>query len=107
MVALSETARTVIRRLVDDNRDGAAGLRIMVEQGGCAGLQYKLGLDKAAHAGDEIYEFDGVRVFVDPLSLPIVQGMRIDFVDSVEASGFVFDNPNAGASCSCGKSFWS
>jgi iron-sulfur cluster assembly protein len=105
MVALSETARTVIRRLVDDSKDGATGLRIMVEQGGCAGLQYMLGLETSAHAGDEVYDIDGVRVFVDAFSLPIVHGMRIDFVDTVETSGFVFDNPNAGASCSCGKSF--
>jgi iron-sulfur cluster assembly protein len=105
MVALSETARTAIRRLVDDDNDGATGLRIMVEQGGCAGLQYMLGLEKSAHAGDEVYEFDGVRVFVDPFSLPIVHGMHVDYVESVEASGFVFDNPNVGAACSCGKSF--
>jgi iron-sulfur cluster assembly accessory protein len=105
MLALSETAKTVIRRLVDENKGGATGLRIMVEQGGCAGLQYMLGLETSARAGDEVYEFDGVRVFVDPLSLSIVHGMRIDFIDTVETSGFVFDNPNAGASCSCGKSF--
>jgi iron-sulfur cluster assembly protein len=105
MVALSETARTVIRRLVNDSADGATGLRIMVEQGGCAGLQYMLGLERAAHAGDEVYEFEGVRIFVDPFSLPIVHGMTIDFVEGVEPSGFVFDNPNVGSACSCGKSF--
>jgi iron-sulfur cluster assembly protein len=105
MVALSETASMVIRRLVEDSEDGVTGLRIMVEQGGCAGLQYMLGLETSARAGDEVYEFDGVRVFVDAFSRLIVHGMRIDFVDTVETSGFVFDNPNAGASCSCGKSF--
>lgn len=105
MVALSETARTMIRRLLDDSADGATGLRIMVEQGGCAGLQYKLGLDTAAHAGDEVYEFEDVRVFVDPYSVPIVRGMTIDFVDGVESAGFVFDNPNTAGACSCGKSF--
>ncbi len=105
MVALSETARTVIRRLVADSADGATGLRIMVEEGGCAGLQYKLGLDTAAHEGDEVYEDDGVRLYVDPYTVPIIRGMTIDFVDGVESSGFVFDNPNAGGACSCGKSF--
>lgn len=105
MVALSKTARAVIRRLVDESSGCAIGLRIMVEQGGCAGLQYKLGLESAAHAGDEVYEFDGVCIFVDPFSLPIVHGMTIDFIEGVEASGFVFDNPNVGSTCSCGKSF--
>jgi iron-sulfur cluster assembly protein len=105
MVALSETAKTMIRRLLADSADGATGLRIMVEQGGCAGLQYKLGLDTAAHADDQVYEVDGVRVFVDPFSVPIVDGMTVDFVDGVEQTGFVFDNPKAGGTCSCGKSF--
>lgn len=105
MLALSETAKTVIRRLVAGNADGATGLRIMVEEGGCAGLQYKLGLDRSANEGDEVYEFEDVRVYVDPYTQPIVDGMTIDFVEGVESSGFVFDNPNAGASCSCGKSF--
>ena len=105
MVALSETATTMIRRLLADSRDGATGLRIMVEQGGCAGLQYKLGLDTAARDDDQVYEFDGVRIFVDPYTQPIIDEMTVDFVDEVEQSGFVFDNPKAGATCSCGKSF--
>jgi iron-sulfur cluster assembly protein len=105
MVALSEAARTVVRRLIAENDSGATGLRIMVEQGGCAGLQYMLGLESAAQTGDEVYEFDGVRVFVDSLSLPIVHGMKIDFVESIEATGFTFENPNATGTCSCGKSF--
>lgn len=105
MVALSESARTAVRRLIDGSESGVTGLRVMVQQGGCAGLQYALGLERAPHLGDEVYEFEGVRVFVDPFSLPIVHGMRIDFVDEVGGSGFVFDNPNVGCACSCGKSF--
>ena len=83
----------------------ALGLRVMVEQGGCSGLQCMLGLETGASAGDEIYYFDGVKVFVDPESLPIVDGMRIDFVESLEKSGFVFDNPKAADVCSCGRYF--
>jgi iron-sulfur cluster assembly protein len=80
-------------------------LRIVVEEGGCSGLQYTLGIEAASRAGDQVYEFGEVRLFVDPFSLPMVDGMRIDFVEDVQASGFVFDNPNVGARCSCGKSF--
>lgn len=105
MVALTETARTAIRSLVDGSDNGVTGLRIVVQQGGCAGLQYMLGLEKTAQAGDEVFDFDGVRVFVDAASAPIVSGMRVDFVDTVEQSGFTFDNPNVGSTCSCGKSF--
>jgi iron-sulfur cluster assembly accessory protein len=104
MVALSEAARTAILRLFDQSDRKITGLRVMVEQGGCAGLQYMLGLEGSAQAGDEVYEYDGVRVFVDPFTLPVVHGMRIDFVDGVEASGFLLDNPNGNA-CSRGKSF--
>ena len=104
MVALSDTARTAIQRLMTDD-SGAGGLRIMVEQGGCSGLQYMLSIETAAQADDEVFEFAGVRVFVDPISLPILRGMTVDFIDTVESSGFTFDNPNVGNLCSCGKSF--
>jgi iron-sulfur cluster assembly protein len=105
MLALTQKATAAIRRLIESDGRRALGLRVMVEQGGCSGLQYMLGLETKAGAGDEIYDFDGVKVFVDPESLPIVDGMRIDFVETVQKSGFVFDNPNAADVCSCGRSF--
>ncbi len=105
MVGLTEAAKGVVRRLIAENDNGATGLRIMVEQGGCAGLQYMLGLETSAQAGDEVFEFDDVRVFVDPMSMPIIDGMTIDYLESVEATGFTFDNPNSSSTCSCGKSF--
>lgn len=105
MLALTPKATSAIRRLIENDGAGALGLRVMVEQGGCSGLQYMLGLETDANPGDEIYDFDGVRVFVDPESLPIVDGMRIDFVETLQKSGFVFDNPRAADVCSCGRSF--
>lgn len=105
MVELSDRANGAVRRLIADSGHPSAGLRIMVDQGGCSGLRYLLGLETDPAAGDEIYETNGVKVFVDPESLPILDGIRIDFVESVGRSGFVFDNPNARDVCSCGKSF--
>lgn len=105
MISLSDSAHSAIQRLVKDSRHGATGLRIMVDHGGCAGLKYLLGLERTAQAGDEIVDCDGVSLFVDHASLPMLRGLRIDFVEAVEGSGFVFDNPNAGSLCSCGKSF--
>lgn len=105
MVELSESATGAVRRLIAASGNPAAGLRIMVDQGGCSGLRYLLGLETEPAAGDEIYDWDGVKLFVDPQSLPIIDGIRIDFVDSVGRSGFVFDNPNVRDVCSCGKSF--
>ncbi|MGF1640073.1 MAG: HesB/IscA family protein [Rhodospirillales bacterium] len=105
MVALTEKARETLQRLVANAEPGTNGLRIMVETGGCSGLQYRLGLEKAACDGDRVYEIGPVKVYVDARSLPIVDGLHVDFVEGVEASGFVFDNPNARDMCSCGKSF--
>ena len=105
MLALTDDAKAVIRRLIERSDRDSAGLRISVQEGGCSGLKYMLGLDTAAADVDQVYEFDGVRVFVDPYSLPIVDGMKIDYVEDIEQSGFVFDNPNIGDRCACGKSF--
>lgn len=105
MVELSERAQDTLRRLVAKAEAGTNGLRIMVDTGGCSGLQYTLGLEKAAGDGDHVYTFGDIKVYVDPRSQPIVDGLHIDFVESIEGSGFVFDNPNAKDVCSCGKSF--
>ena len=105
MVELSERAQDTLRRLVAKAEAGTNGLRIMVDAGGCSGLQYALGLEKAACDGDRVYTFGDIKVYVDSRSQPIVDGLHIDFVEGVEASGFVFDNPNAKDVCSCGKSF--
>ncbi|MGZ8409175.1 MAG: HesB/IscA family protein [Hyphomicrobium sp.] len=105
MVAFTDKAAEVVRRLITTSDDGATGLRIMVDQGGCSGLQYMLGLERGAEPGDEVYDFGGVKVFVDAETLPIVHNMQVDFIETLDRSGFVFDNPNVGDVCSCGKSF--
>ena len=105
MISLSESARAAIHRLVVGSRHGATGLRIMVDRGGCAGLKYLLGLERTAGAEDEVVDCAGVSLFVDHASAPLLRGLRIDFIEAIEGSGFVFDNPNAQAPCSCGKSF--
>ncbi len=105
MVALTDTAVRMVERLIGNAAEGTCGLRIMVEPGGCAGLQYLLGLESAAMDGDEIYEAGAVKVFVDPHSLPILHGTQIDYVEGLDTSGFVFDNPNVANVCSCSKSF--
>jgi iron-sulfur cluster assembly protein len=105
MVALTAKAQDVVHRLVDEATTGVTGLRIMVNEGGCSGLRYVFGLEAAPNADDKVFEFGDVKVFVDPASLPIVDGLQIDFVEGLESSGFVFDNPKARDVCSCGKSF--
>ena len=105
MVALTDKATNVVRNLIASSEEGATGLRIMVEQGGCSGLQYMLGLERSAAPGDEVYDFSGVKIYVDRDSLPIIHNMKVDFVETLDRSGFVFDNPTVGDVCSCGRSF--
>ncbi|MEW5729869.1 MAG: iron-sulfur cluster assembly accessory protein [Pseudomonadota bacterium] len=78
------------------------GLRIMVVTGGCSGLQYRMGLETEAFDDDQVMEFDGVKVYVDPSSQVLLAGATMDYVDSAMGAGFMFDNPNNTAKpCSC------
>ncbi len=73
--------------------------------GGCSGLTYKFALETAPRANDQIFEHGGVRVFVDPRSFAYLDGLELDYAESFVEQRFVFRNPNAQKSCSCGKSF--
>jgi len=80
-------------------------LRLSVEGGGCSGFQYKFGLDDAPEGDDLIDERDGVTLLVDPMSLELVAGSEVDYVESLGGSAFKVSNPNAASGCGCGSSF--
>ncbi len=80
------------------------GLRVGVEGGGCAGMNYLLGFDQKKE-GDSEYEIDGIRIFMNKGHGLYLAGMQIDFKDGLDARGFVFNNPNAESTCGCGSSF--
>lgn len=80
-------------------------LRLSVEGGGCSGFQYKFGLADAADADDLVIETDGVKLVVDPVSLDLVSGCVVDYVESLGGAAFKVENPNATAGCGCGSSF--
>ena len=80
-------------------------LRLSVEGGGCSGFQYKFDLSDGADADDSISETDGVKLVVDPISLDLVAGSTVDFVESLGGAAFRVENPNAAAGCGCGTSF--
>lgn len=105
MIELTENAVAAVRSALEGADDRAEGLRIIVETGGCAGLKYRMGLETAERIGDLVVDSGGIRLFIDPLTQRHVAGLTVDFVDGLEQSGFVFDNPNAAGRCSCGKSF--
>jgi iron-sulfur cluster insertion protein len=80
-------------------------LRLSVEGGGCSGFQYKFGLADAVEGDDSVAETDGVRLVVDPMSLELVSGAAVDYIESLGGSAFRVTNPNAAAGCGCGSSF--
>ena len=80
-------------------------LRLSVEGGGCSGFQYRFGLAEAVAADDLVVEQDGVTLVVDPVSLDLVGGSMVDYVESLGGAAFRVENPNASAGCGCGSSF--
>lgn len=104
MITLTDSAVQQLRALVGEKGDAAKGLRIFIERGGCAGLQYGMTLDEA-NDGDEVAERDGVKVIIDPESAPFLRGSTIDYSDDLAGAGFRIKNPNAVRSCGCGTSF--
>lgn len=105
MITLTDNAIKAVGRFIAGSETPSAGLRIEVTDGGCSGLQYGLKLEEQQNEADTIIECGEVKVFVDPQSMPMLDGMSIDFLDSIEGSGFKFTNPNAAKSCACGSSF--
>jgi iron-sulfur cluster assembly accessory protein len=104
-VELSEAAAVKAKALLDQEGRDDMHLRISVQPGGCSGLRYQLFFDDRTLDGDLYRDFNGLRVGVDRMSAPYLQGATIDFVDTIEKQGFTIDNPNAGGSCACGDSF--
>lgn len=104
MIEITEPARSAIKAAIEGAGQPVAGLRLMVQSGGCAGLKYGMALELEAQADDAVVMAGGVTVLIDPASQMHLAGTRIDFVTGQEGTGFVFDNPNAANACNCGKS---
>jgi iron-sulfur cluster assembly protein len=81
------------------------GLRLGVSGGGCSGLSYVIKFDSHSRERDRIFDFDGIRIFIDPKSFVYLQGLTLDYEETLIRQGFTFNNPNATRSCGCGTSF--
>ena len=106
---LQLTERAVKRVRIAMAKEGVSpeegGLRLGVMGGGCSGLSYSIKFDTRPRERDRIYDFDGVRVFVDPKSFLYLHGMTLDYEETLMRQGFNFINPNSSRSCGCGSSF--
>lgn len=105
MLNLTDSAQAAVNRFITGAEESVSGLRISVTGGGCSGLQYAMGLEKTSKEEDTVVECGEIKIFVDPQSLPLLQDVTVDFLDSMEGSGFKFVNPNATNTCGCGSSF--
>lgn len=107
MINVTELAATKISELLDEEQKAGAGLRVFVQGGGCSGFQYGLMIEEGDASGDadQIFESNGVKLFVDPISIRYLEGAEVDFVDNITGGGFTIKNPNAKSTCGCGSSF--
>jgi iron-sulfur cluster assembly protein len=104
MVTLSNEAATAVRSAMSRAGKPEAGLRIIIEAGGCSGPKYSIGLETDPEPDDLVIESSGVRMFIDPGSRRLAAGLCVDFVDGPGRTGFTFTNPNAAGGCACGRS---
>jgi iron-sulfur cluster assembly accessory protein len=104
---LSPSALAKVREFIAGEQMPAetVGLRIGVMPGGCSGFKYEMSIDEAAASDDIVFDYEGVRLFVDPFSSQYLNGVKIDYVSTMQSSGFAFENPNASGGCGCGTSF--
>ncbi len=103
-IALTHEAVEEVKRMKIKDNKPEAGLRVGVKGGGCSGLSYFVNFDEKKEKDNE-FDFEGVKVYVDPKSLLYLKGTTLDFVDTLQEKGFRFVNPNANKTCGCGESF--
>ncbi len=104
-VTLTPQAVAKVREIMTTQDPVPAGLRLGVVGGGCSGFQYSMSFENQPGMMDKVLNFDGLKVFVDSTSLMYLQGCTVDYLETLEASGFKFDNPNTKSTCGCGSSF--
>jgi iron-sulfur cluster assembly accessory protein len=105
MLQVTDKAVDKVKELMAREDKEGFGLRVAVQGGGCSGFQYGLSYEKDQKDDDKVYEYNGLRVFVDSVSDTFLGEVTIDYVDSLNASGFKIENANATGSCGCGASF--
>jgi iron-sulfur cluster assembly accessory protein len=104
-VILTPGAIAKVREIMATQDPLPAGLRIGVVGGGCSGFQYSMSFENQAGVMDKVFHFEDLKVFVDATSLMYLNGCVVDYVETLEAAGFKFDNPSVKSTCGCGSSF--
>ena len=105
VITVTEAAASKIKELLAEENKTDSGLRVFVQGGGCSGFQYGLMIEESGGVGDQTYDSNGIKLYVDPVSLSYLKGAEVDFVDTITGGGFTIKNPNATSTCGCGSSF--
>jgi iron-sulfur cluster assembly accessory protein len=105
MLQLTDRAVEKVKELLASEDKTGYGLRVVVQGGGCSGFQYGLTWENEQKEQDQVLDFSGLKVYVDAMSVLYLEGVSIDYIDSLQGSGFKIDNPNATGTCGCGSSF--
>jgi iron-sulfur cluster assembly accessory protein len=105
MINVSTTAASKINELLGEENKQGSGLRVFVQGGGCSGFQYGLMIEESQSDADQVFQSNGVTLYVDPISIRYLSGAEVDFVDTVTGGGFTIKNPHATSTCGCGQSF--
>ena len=105
VLSLSDAAAAKLRELTKEEANPDIGLRVYVYSGGCSGFRYGMMLEDQPTPEDNGLHANGMKVYVDGKSIPLLQGSEIDYVDTLMGAGFTVNNPNAVAACGCGSSF--
>ena len=104
-IELTPTAINKVKEIMAQQNPQPLGLRVGVAGGGCSGFSYQMNFENETNTIDKVFEFDGLKVFVDQASLMYLNGTKIDYLETLEGAGFKFDNPNVKTTCGCGSSF--
>jgi iron-sulfur cluster assembly protein len=105
MVTLTPIAVEKVREIMNQQNPLPSGLRVAVVGGGCSGFTYHMAFENGSSDSDNVYEFGELKVMVDQMSEMYLDGVEIDYVESLEGAGFKFNNPNVRSTCGCGSSF--
>ena len=105
MVQLTEKAIGKVKDIMSSQQPAPAGLRIAVVGGGCSGFSYSMAFENQPNMLDKTYEFGGLKVYIDQASMLYLDGAEVDYVETLEGSGFKFNNPHVKSTCGCGSSF--
>jgi len=104
-IDLTQLAVEKVQEIMAQQNPQPLGLRLSVVGGGCSGFSYQMNFENQTNGIDKTFEFGGLKVFVDQASLMYLKGTKIDYVETLEGSGFKFENPNVKSTCGCGSSF--